>query len=115
MTGRRSPRIVSVLRLSHLNILLLTRFSPDYPVFLGYNGAVARDDADVVLTINIDPLLVFGEYQQGKTACFMSDCSPHWERRGYVMAILCTDYNGQHASIHRLKIKQWVTKVTPLL
>ncbi|SUH12923.1 Uncharacterized membrane protein [Salmonella enterica subsp. enterica] len=50
----------------------------DYPVFLGYNQAVARDDADVVLTINNDPLLVFGEYQQGKTACFMSDCSPHW-------------------------------------
>lgn len=38
----------------------------DYPVFLGYNQAVARDDADVVLTINNDPLLVFGEYQQGK-------------------------------------------------
>lgn len=48
----------------------------DYPVFLGYNQAVARDDADVVLTINNDPLLVFGEYQQGKTACFMVT-APH--------------------------------------
>ncbi|MGP4457032.1 glutamine amidotransferase, partial [Escherichia coli] len=28
--------------------------------------------------INNDPLLVFGNYHNGKIACFMSDCSPHW-------------------------------------
>ncbi|EFE9105914.1 glutamine amidotransferase, partial [Escherichia coli] len=27
---------------------------------------------------NNDPLLVFGNYHNGKIACFMSDCSPHW-------------------------------------
>ncbi|WP_348253363.1 glutamine amidotransferase, partial [Salmonella enterica] len=42
------------------------------------NQAVARDDADFVLTINNDTLLLFGEYQQGKSSCFMSDCSQHW-------------------------------------
>jgi uncharacterized membrane protein len=30
----------------------------DYPAFLGYNQVVSREDADVVLTINNDPLLV---------------------------------------------------------
>ncbi|EKH6213061.1 cytoplasmic protein, partial [Salmonella enterica subsp. enterica serovar Kentucky] len=63
----------------------------DYPVFLGYNQAVARDDADVVLTINNDPLLVFGEYQQGKTACFMSDCSPHWGTQQFMSWPFYTD------------------------
>ncbi|EGB88007.1 hypothetical protein ECPV1028_45670 [Escherichia coli] len=32
----------------------------------------------MVLTINNAPLLVFGNYHNGKIACFMSDCSPHW-------------------------------------
>ncbi|NYY78254.1 hypothetical protein DMI69_11455 [Escherichia coli] len=46
--------------------------------FLGYNRAIAKENAEVVLTINNDPLLVFGNYHNGKIACFMSDCSPHW-------------------------------------
>ncbi|WP_286597763.1 glutamine amidotransferase, partial [Escherichia coli] len=40
--------------------------------------AIAKENAEVVLTINNDPLLVFGNYHNGKIACFMSDCSPHW-------------------------------------
>ncbi|VEB52750.1 Uncharacterized membrane protein [Salmonella enterica subsp. enterica] len=88
----------------------------DYPVFLGYNQAVARDDADVVLTINNDPLLVFGEYQQGKTACFMSDCSPHWGTQQFMSWPFLYRPVGQHASIHRQKIKNnGVTKVTPFI
>ncbi|HAI2230318.1 glutamine amidotransferase, partial [Escherichia coli] len=50
----------------------------EYPFFLGYNRAIAKENAEVVLTINNDPLLVFGNYHNGKIACFMSDCSPHW-------------------------------------
>lgn len=34
----------------------------DYLVFFGYNQVVVRDDVDVVLIINNDLLLVFGEY-----------------------------------------------------
>ncbi len=37
-----------------------------------------KENAEVVLTINNAPLLVFGNYHNGKIACFMSDCSPHW-------------------------------------
>ncbi|QTN08795.1 cytoplasmic protein [Escherichia coli] len=50
----------------------------EYPFFLGYNRAIAKENAEVVLTINNAPLLVFGNYHNGKIACFMSDCSPHW-------------------------------------
>ncbi|MEF4781663.1 glutamine amidotransferase, partial [Escherichia coli] len=51
-------------------------------VSLGRNDLLIRtfpkENAEVVLTINNDPLLVFGNYHNGKIACFMSDCSPHW-------------------------------------
>ncbi|HAX3925579.1 TPA: cytoplasmic protein, partial [Escherichia coli] len=45
----------------------------EYPFFLGYNRAIAKENAEVVLTINNAPLLVFGNYHNGKIACFMSD------------------------------------------
>ncbi|MEH0833690.1 glutamine amidotransferase [Pectobacterium cacticida] len=50
----------------------------DWPRFLGYNRVAAKERATVALTINQDPLLVYGDFEKGKTACFMSDCSPHW-------------------------------------
>lgn len=48
------------------------------PIFLGYNKVKVRDGAELVMKVDEDPLLVFGKYKAGKTACFMSDCSPHW-------------------------------------
>lgn len=48
------------------------------PMFLGYNKVKVRDGAELVMKVDEDPLLVFGKYKAGKTACFMSDCSPHW-------------------------------------
>lgn len=48
------------------------------PKFLGYNKVLVREGAELVMKVGADPLLVFGKYKQGKTACFMSDCSPHW-------------------------------------
>ncbi|WEJ91159.1 MAG: glutamine amidotransferase [Klebsiella huaxiensis] len=50
----------------------------DWPVFLGYNKVESKDNATIALTIDNDPLLVYGNFEKGKTACFMSDCSPHW-------------------------------------
>lgn len=50
----------------------------DWPLFLGYNKVTAKEHSAVALTIDKDPLLVYGDFGKGKTACFMSDCSPHW-------------------------------------
>lgn len=50
----------------------------DWPILLGYNKTFAKENTTVALTINNDPLLVYGRYEKGRTACFMSDCSPHW-------------------------------------
>ncbi|EFH6681092.1 hypothetical protein GN037_25065, partial [Escherichia coli] len=68
-----------VLLHSHHNLnIQLLKGSLNILFFLGYNRAIAKENAEVVLTINNDPLLVFGNYHNGKIACFMSDCSPHW-------------------------------------
>lgn len=49
-----------------------------WPRFLGYNRFAAKADADVLVQIEEDPFLVLGSYGEGKTACFASDCAPHW-------------------------------------
>lgn len=56
----------------------------NWPVFLGYNKTVEKENTDVVATIGGDPLLVFGQYLKGKTACFTSDCSPHWGSKQFM-------------------------------
>lgn len=50
----------------------------DWPPFLGYNRFTAKKDAEVLATIQDDPFIVTGHYGKGKTACFASDCAPHW-------------------------------------
>lgn len=50
----------------------------EWPRFLGYNRFAAKADADVLVKIDEDPFVVLGSYGKGKTACFASDCAPHW-------------------------------------
>ncbi|MET7765659.1 glutamine amidotransferase [Streptomyces sp. NPDC005393] len=50
----------------------------DWPHLLGYNKLMAKPDATVVARVGEDPMLVVGEYGQGRTAAFASDLAPHW-------------------------------------
>lgn len=52
--------------------------SNDWPWFLGYNRVKAKDGAETVIGFDEDPLLVTGEFGQGRSAAFTSDCTPHW-------------------------------------
>jgi uncharacterized membrane protein len=49
-----------------------------WPALLGYNQVTARAGAEIVATINGDPLLVVGTYGEGRVAAFTSDVAPHW-------------------------------------
>jgi uncharacterized membrane protein len=55
-----------------------------WPRLLGYNRLVAKEAATVVATVGEDPLLVVGEYGEGRTAAFASDCAPHWAPQEFV-------------------------------
>lgn len=57
---------------------LLKGIEEGWPELLGYNKTVAMEDADVVATINGDPLLAVAKRERGRCAVFTSDCAPHW-------------------------------------
>ncbi len=50
----------------------------DWPALLGYNRVSAREEADFVVSVGDDPLVVAGEFGRGRSAVFTSDCGPHW-------------------------------------
>jgi uncharacterized membrane protein len=49
-----------------------------WPPLLGYNRLIAKPGAVVVARSGDDPVLVVGEYGQGRAAAFASDLAPHW-------------------------------------
>jgi uncharacterized membrane protein len=63
---------------------VLRGVSGPWPYLLGYNRLVAKPDADVVLDVGADPLLVLGRFGAGRAAAFASDCSPHWGSREFL-------------------------------
>lgn len=56
----------------------------EWPALLGYNHFKAKTEAITLATVGEDPLLVVGEYGNGKTAAFASDLAPHWAPPGFV-------------------------------
>lgn len=62
----------------------LTNDLGEWPLFLGYNRFAAKKDAKVLAVINDDPFLVSGNFGKGQTACFASDCAPHWGSKEFV-------------------------------
>jgi uncharacterized membrane protein len=49
-----------------------------WPALLGHNRVVPRPDAEVVVGVGADPLIVVGAHGRGRSAAFTSDCGPHW-------------------------------------
>ncbi len=49
-----------------------------WPDLLGYNKTIAKSDAEVLASVNGDPLVAIGHAGKGRTAVFTSDMSPHW-------------------------------------
>jgi uncharacterized membrane protein len=45
---------------------------------LGYNQVAPRADAEVLVGLGDDPLLVVGSVGAGRSAAFTSDLAPHW-------------------------------------
>ena len=49
-----------------------------WPALLGYNRVIPRPDAQVVVSVGEDPLIVAGQHGRGRGVAFTSDCGPHW-------------------------------------
>lgn len=57
---------------------ILNGISKDWPYLLGYNKTVEDNEHDVIVKVDVDPLISVGNFGKGKSAVFTSDCSPHW-------------------------------------
>ncbi len=56
----------------------------DWPALLGYNRTLPKAGCDVVAEIEGDPLMAVGDFGNGRSAVFTSDCSPHWAPMEFV-------------------------------
>lgn len=50
----------------------------EWPHLLGYNNTVVKPDAELVATVDGNPLIATTSHGSGRSAVFTSDCSPHW-------------------------------------
>ncbi|XCP84385.1 glutamine amidotransferase [Roseburia hominis] len=50
----------------------------EWPEVLGYNRTIAKEEADVAVTVEGNPFIAFGNYGEGRSAVFTTDCAPHW-------------------------------------
>jgi uncharacterized membrane protein len=55
-----------------------------WPPILGYQHVSPRADAEVLVTIGGDPLVVCGSFGKGRTLAFTSDIGPHWVSPSFV-------------------------------
>lgn len=49
-----------------------------WPMLLGYNKLIAKENAEVIVSYNNDPIITVGTYNNGRVIAFATDCSPHW-------------------------------------
>ncbi|MFC5278082.1 glutamine amidotransferase [Halorubrum rubrum] len=56
----------------------------EWPAVLGYNRFTADDEADVLATVDNDPLLVVGNYGEGSAFAFATDCAEHWAPKPFL-------------------------------
>lgn len=50
----------------------------EWPRILGYNRTEARKEAEVIAEVEGNPFLALGEYGEGRSCAFTTDCAPHW-------------------------------------
>ncbi len=49
-----------------------------WPYILGYNKLIARENADVLVEFEGDPIISAAQVGKGRTLAYATDCTPHW-------------------------------------
>ena len=63
---------------------ILSGIPATWPHFLGYNKLMPANHGEPLMTCQNDPFLIVNEVDNGRTAAFASDCSPHWAPAEFV-------------------------------
>ncbi len=66
---------VEIVRKDHP---ILADINGEWPLFLGYNRLLPRNDEAVLAKCGKDIFMAAQEYEKGRTFAFASDCAPHW-------------------------------------
>lgn len=56
----------------------------EWPALLGYNQVKVKSGGDLVANAGDDPLIACGQFGEGRSVAFTSDCSPHWAPEAFV-------------------------------
>ena len=59
-------------------------FPKTWPAVLGYNRVKAQSDSEIWAVVDDDPLLVVGDYGDGSSFAFTTDCAEHWAPREFL-------------------------------
>lgn len=65
-------------RLTGIEHPVVAGLEATWPILLGYQQLVAKDDAQVLAEVEGEPLLAVRTVGAGRTLAFASDVSPHW-------------------------------------
>ena len=57
---------------------ILNGLPKKWPFILGYNRLIAKEDAQVIVKYESDPIITIGKYGEGRTIAYATDCAPHW-------------------------------------
>jgi uncharacterized membrane protein len=74
-----------------------------WPSLLGLNAVVVDEGADLIVTAGGHPLLVAGEFGEGRSVAFTSDCAPHWAPPEFV--------TWEHYARLWSQIVEWAAKI----
>jgi uncharacterized membrane protein len=67
-----NPRVV------HETHFITTGIEKEWPYLLGFNEVKAKEGSASLVMLKDDPLLVVGEFGNGRSAAWTSDIGPHW-------------------------------------
>lgn len=57
---------------------IMKELEGEWSYLLGYNQTEAKKDAKVLMKYGDAPILAVGDYGEGRTFAWTSDCAPHW-------------------------------------
>lgn len=66
------------LELDENSLPLLEGLPKKWPYILGYNRLLPKADSTVLVANGNDPIVTIGQYGQGRSLAYATDCSPHW-------------------------------------
>jgi uncharacterized membrane protein len=71
-------------RVTNETHFITTGIEKEWPYVLGFNEVRAKEGSESLVMLNDHPLLVVGNFEDGRSVAWTSDIGPHWCPREFV-------------------------------